>query len=95
LAKLKLNSMWGKWAQNQNKTQTNLATSVKALYEILTSTTYIPEWWRVWVSLKNSEDNIAEGKNVNVAVAAYLTTQAHLKLYDYLSELGSLSCTVI
>jgi hypothetical protein len=22
LAKLKLNSMWGKWAQNQNKTQT-------------------------------------------------------------------------
>jgi hypothetical protein len=26
LAKLKLNSMWGKWAQNQNKTQTSLVT---------------------------------------------------------------------
>ena len=24
LAKLKLNSMWGKWAQNQNKTQTTV-----------------------------------------------------------------------
>ena len=28
------------------------------------------------------------GKNVNVAVAAYVTTQAHLKLYEYLRELG-------
>jgi hypothetical protein len=31
LAKLKLNSMWGKWAQNQNKTQTTLVTSEKVL----------------------------------------------------------------
>jgi hypothetical protein len=29
LAKLKLNSVWGKWAQNQNKTQTSLVTSAK------------------------------------------------------------------
>jgi len=29
LAKLKLNLMWGKWAQNQNKTQTSLVTSEK------------------------------------------------------------------
>jgi len=28
------------------------------------------------------------GKNVNGAVAAYVTTQARLKLYEYLSELG-------
>ena len=27
LAKLKLNSMWGKWAQNQNKTQTTIVNS--------------------------------------------------------------------
>ena len=37
LAKLKLNWMWGKWDQNQNKTQTTLVTSVKDLYELLTS----------------------------------------------------------
>jgi len=35
-----------------------------------------------WVSWKYSEDNIAVGKNVNVAVAAYVTTQARLKLYE-------------
>ena len=28
-------------------------------------------------------------KNVNVAVAAYVTTQARLKLYEYLSKLGN------
>ena len=48
-----------------------------------------------WASWKYSEDNVAAGKNVNVAVAAYITTHARLKLYEYLSELGSLSCTVI
>ena len=31
---------------------------------------------------------MAAGKNVNVAVAAYVTTQANLKLYEYLRELG-------
>ena len=31
LAKLKLNSMWGKFAQNENKTQTTLVTSGKVL----------------------------------------------------------------
>ena len=41
-----------------------------------------------WVSWKYTEDNIATGKNVNVAVAAYVTIQARLQLYGYLSELG-------
>jgi len=31
---------------------------------------------------------VAAGKNVNLAVAAYVTTQARLKLYEYLRELG-------
>jgi len=30
LANLQLNSMWGKWAQNQNKTHTTLVTSIRA-----------------------------------------------------------------
>jgi len=31
---------------------------------------------------------LTTGKNVNVAVAAYVTIQARLKLYGYLSKLG-------
>jgi hypothetical protein len=42
----------------------------------------------VWVSWKYSENNIAAGNNVNVCIAAYVTTQARLELYEYLSVLG-------
>ena len=93
LAKLKLSSLWGKWVQNQNKTQASLVNSLKQLYELLTCrytkvTHFIfPNDDVVWVSLKYSEDNIVAGTNINVAVPAYITTQARLKLYDYLSEL--------
>jgi len=41
-----------------------------------------------WVSWKYCEDNVASGKNVNVAFAAYVTTQARVELDDYLSKLG-------
>jgi len=76
LAKLKLNSIWGKWAQNQNKTQTTIVNSEKVFYELLTSPGYeitnlmIPNEEVAWVSWKYSEDNVTTGKNVNVAVAA-------------------------
>jgi len=94
LAKIKLNSMWGKWAQNQNKTHTTIADSEKEFYEL--STCFGTEVRNLiflkddvaWVSWKYSEDNVAAGKNVNVAVAAYVTTQSRLKLYEYLSKLG-------
>jgi len=33
-----------------------------------------------WVSWKYSEDNVTEGKNVNMVFPAYVTTQTPLKL---------------
>ena len=86
--------MWGKWAQNQNKTQTNLVTSEKEFYELFTRPSIevqnliFPNDEVAWISWKYSEDNMAAGKNVNVGVAAYVTTQPCLKLYEYLRELG-------
>ena len=74
LAKLKLTSMWGKWAKNQNKTQTILLTSLKELYELRKSAgsevtnPIFPNDYVICVSWKYSEDKTAEGKNVNVAV---------------------------
>lgn len=94
LTKLKLNSNLGKWAQNQNKTQTTFVTTVEELYEFVTNlgteviNLIFPNLDVVWLSWKYSEDNIAAGNNVNVAMAVYITTQARLKLYEYLSELG-------
>jgi hypothetical protein len=101
LAKLKLNSMWDKWAQKQNKTQTTLVTSEKVFYELLTrvgtdvTNLISPNDDVVRLSWKYSEENVPAGKNVNVAVAAYVTTQARLKLYEYLRELGILCSTLI
>jgi hypothetical protein len=63
-------------------------------YELLTSpgtdvrNLIFPNENVAWVSWKCSEDNVAAGKYVNVAVADYVTTQARLKLYGYLSKLG-------
>ena len=85
--------MWGKWAQNQNKTQTTIFDSEKEFYELLTSpctevTNLIsPNNEVVWISWKYSENNVTTGENVNVAVVAYVTTQARIKLYEYLSKL--------
>ena len=76
-------------------------TSLKELYELMTNPSteetnlIFPNDDVVWVSRKHSEDNIAAGKKVNVAVAAYVTTQARIKLYEYLNELGSMSHTVM
>jgi len=67
---------------------------VKVLYELLTSpgtevtNLIFTNVDVVWVSWKHSDDNIVAGKNVNMAVAAYVTTQARFKIYEYLSELG-------
>jgi len=72
--------MRDRWAQKQNKTQTTFVTSVKEFYELLTSLStevtnlMYPNDDVVWVSWKYLEDNMAAGKNVNVAVAAYATT---------------------
>jgi hypothetical protein len=94
LAMLKLNSMWGKLTQNQNKTQTTLVSSEKVFHGPLTSprievtNLIFPKDDVVWVSWKNSDENLPTGKNINVAVVAYVTTQTRLKLYEYLNDLG-------
>jgi hypothetical protein len=99
-AKLKLNSMSGKWAQNQNKTQTSLVTSDKEFYGLLTSpgtevtSLIIPNDGVTWVNWIYSEQKVSTGKNIKVAFAAFVTTQALLKLYEYLRELGRV-CVVL
>jgi hypothetical protein len=86
--------MWGKWVQNQNKTQTTIGESTKEFHELLRSpgtevcNLIFPNEDLAWVSWKYSEDSVAAGRNVNLSVAAYVTTQARIELYGYLSKLG-------
>ena len=68
--------------------------SEKEFYELLTSpgtevtNLIFPNDDVALVFWKYSEANVAARKNVNVAVAAYVTTQVRLKLYVYLSKVG-------
>jgi len=93
LAKLISNLMLGNWAQNQNKTQATIVNSDKGSYELSTSlgtdvtNLIFPNEEVGWVPCKYSEHNVTSGTNVNVEVAAYVTTDARLKLYEYLSKL--------
>jgi len=76
--------MCGIWAQNENKKQTTTVNSEKGFYELLTcpgtevTNVIFPKDDVSWFSWKYSEGNVASGKNVNVAVAAYVKTQARL-----------------
>ena len=85
----------------ENKTWTNIVNSEKEFYELLkcpgtvVRNLIFPNDDVAWVSSKYSADNVAIEKNVNVVDAAYVTTQARLQLYECLSKLGSLCCSVI
>ena len=78
LVKLKFNTMWGKWAQKQNKAQTTIVNSKKEFYELLKSSgtdvtiLIFPYDEVALVTWKYSEDKVDAGENVNVAVAAYV-----------------------
>jgi len=64
----------------------------KEIYELLTwpgtevTNLIFPSDYVAWFSWKYSEDNVVVRKNFNVAVVAYVTTQARLKLYEYQSK---------
>lgn len=84
----------GKWAQKQNKTQTSLVSSGKEVYKLIripsieVANLVFPNDYKGWISWKYSEENVSTEENIDVAVAAYVTKQALLKLYEYLRKFG-------
>jgi len=94
VTKLMLNSFWGRYAMNSNKTQIKFISKVNDWYELINDDRYIiedvnfntPNVLTVYYSIKN---NIHEGSNqVNVAIAAFVTCHARLKLYSELELIG-------
>jgi hypothetical protein len=85
--------MWGNRLRTKTRPRQQLLPQRK-FYKLLTSpgtevtNLIFPNDDVVWVSRKYSEENVAAGEYVNVAVAAYVTTQACIKLYEYPRELG-------
>lgn len=93
LAKLMLNSFWGKFGQRENRPQTTIVRQPIELYALLTVPTVVVKRALpcgdtcVYVGCVN-DDNAADIlPTVNVVIAAYTTAQVRLKLYDYLQPL--------
>lgn len=94
LAKLMLNSFWGKFGQRENMPKTSYVTDPSEYFDMLTSNrqqvkdvSYVSdEMVRLqWVL----DDNFVETSGrTNVVIAAYTTAQARLILYSYLETLG-------
>lgn len=94
LAKLILNSFWGKLAQKINQPQCSIVRNPADLYQLssnpgkhLSHLTIINE--TVLLASWSYKDEAADTLDtVNVVTAAYVTAQARLKLYSYLEKLG-------
>lgn len=98
LAKLMLNSFWGKFGQRENQTKTLITRDPKELFNLLVNPTIqvnrINEVNQEVVVINwQYLDEVGEKlKTVNVVLAAFTTSQARLKLYEHLEMLDRQVC---
>ena len=94
IAKLCLNSLWGKFGQRVNQTQTEYVTEPKDFYKILLNDTnedvnvqfLTKDMVQMQYNLKNQfVDNY---NHTNIFVAAFTTSHAREMLYGVLDKLG-------
>ena len=95
LAKLMLNSFWGKFGQRSNMAQVDMVDDPTIYFDKLTSdreevtcVNYVSEEF-VEMRWKYKHDFVDSNPKTNVIIAAYTTAQARLKLYSYLENLGT------
>ena len=94
VAKLCLNSLWGKFGQRNNKTQVDVVYSVKELWELLLNdqltdfNVSVIDENRLMVAYRLKDVCLPNSKNTNVYVAAFTTSHARLRLYEQLERLG-------
>lgn len=94
LAKLMLNSFWGKFGQRENMPKTSIINDPAEFFEMLTNPHKIVNHIEiinennVIVCWENKHENVDSLSTVNVVIACFVTAQARLKLYSYMQLLG-------
>ena len=94
LAKLMLNSMWGKFGQRLNKTQIQAFDDPHAFHQFLDKDSLdvrhvsVVNDQTVEVHYQNQKEDIRVSPNLNIFVACFTTCHARLKLYNTLEALG-------
>lgn len=94
LAKLMLNSFWGKFGQRTNLTKTLFTKDPTEFFDMMSSDKQEVKNVRfvndeaVQLDWVNSNEFLEPSSRTNVVIAAYTTAQARLKLYSFLKPLG-------
>ena len=94
LAKLCLNSFWGKFGQRDSMPQHKFVTEPSDFYHIVTDASKnIADWHilnddLVLVDTKHVGDFIPESNLTNIFLACFVTAQARLRLYKLLMNIG-------
>jgi hypothetical protein len=94
VAKICLNSLWGKFGQRQNMGATEYVTDVKRFYEILLDEKL--DNIRIndinenilQIDYKLKDCYVENDFNTNIFIAAFTTANARLRLYEMLDKLG-------
>ena len=93
LAKLMLNSFWGKFGERLNKPAVESVTAPHELFEYLNNSLMVIHVICVFsedvleVVFSYVDEDASKGKKTNIFIAAFTTAQARLKLYSYLDPL--------
>ena len=93
MAKLCLNSFWGKFGQRNDLKQTEIVKTREALLRLLVAPdkevlSLLPvNDELLYVNWQHIAEAVEQAPNTNVVIAAYTTAQARLKLYSYLENL--------
>ena len=94
LAKLAMNSLYGKFGQRNNMAQNEFVTDVCRFYELLldkrledVNLIFISDEM-VQVTYKYKDYYVKNDYNTNIFIAAFTTANARLRLYEKLGELG-------
>jgi hypothetical protein len=94
LAKLAQNSLYGKFGQRVNMTQTEFVTDPCRFYEILLddklsdiNTNFISDEM-IQINYKYKDSFVENYNNINIFIAIYTTANARLRLFKKLTDLG-------
>ena len=93
ICKLLLNSHWGRFGMNTNKSQYKLIRDPTEWFDLISNDQYIVQSADftnknfLQVYYINTKNLYESNSNVNIAIAAFVTVHARLKLYGELSKL--------
>ena len=94
IAKIMLNSLWGKLAQRENMTKTEYISEPSKFFDLVTNPNKIVKNVDICrenlllVNWDDTESSVEPHACSNVIVAAFVTAQARLKLYGILEKLN-------